>query len=100
MLQERIHGGSTRASSVVTLTGTPTTTLAGGFCTQCAFIKWGNWSTPPNSTGSNPSQSAVHSGWWVGGNIALNSELPMSGKATYAGNAMGDVFNNLSGTLD
>jgi hypothetical protein len=77
---------------VVTLTGTPTTTLTGN--------KSGEIGARPRTAPVAIQPERVHSSWWVGGNIALNSELPMSGKATYAGNAMGDVFNNLSGTLD
>jgi endoglucanase len=98
-LSSQISAGGTTASNPVTLAGIPTTsTINGvGFCTKCEFVRWGNVSSAGGTT-SSANQNAMRSGWWVAGQVALNSELPTSGTATYAGSAVGDVANNLSGS--
>ncbi len=56
---------------------------------ECAFLEWGFWG---GSYAQSKSDTfiAMHMGTWVAGDIP-SAELPTSGKASYAGHAVGDV---------
>lgn len=62
------------------------------FCVQCSFIGWGAWGTTITyGNGESTQTDNVHLGWWVAGDVANRNQLPTSGKATYAGSAIGNV---------
>lgn len=65
-------------------------------CT-CAFLEWGYWGTKANFKNANFSGGErtdhVHLGTWVAGSMTNSADLPMTGSATYAGHAVGNVVN-------
>ena len=74
---------------------------AGAFCQNCDFLQWGAWGARfgfgTDSTSSFTDN--VHLGWWVAGDVItdnVQNGLPFQGEATYSGNAIGNVANNLS----
>ena len=63
------------------------------FCTNCNYIKWGAWGsrvTHNDHTGQAVTND-VHLGWWIAGDIATNAQLPITGSASYEGDAIGTV---------
>jgi hypothetical protein len=69
-------------------------------------MKWGYWGTKPKfdqagtPLGTTPVETNVHLGTWVAGTVAKedNVEIPLSGTATYNGDAFGNVTRVVSGT--
>lgn len=57
-------------------------------CT-CSFLSWGWWGN--TAGGEGPGKG--HMGNWVVGDLTVNADLPISGTATYAGNAVGTVLS-------
>jgi FecR-like protein len=63
-------------------------------CDACEFVKWGRW-------GSGLGSEAQLGGMWVAGDIASAGDLNELGNqratATYAGSAVGDVYQKVQG---
>ncbi|UNK39987.1 FecR domain-containing protein (plasmid) [Shinella sp. H4-D48] len=85
--------GSNNRSYVVNSKVAPVKIFNGGtsaeLCT-CSFLSWGWW----GNTAGGEGPGVGHMGNWVIGDLTSPAELPMSGTATYAGNAVGTVLNN------
>ncbi|KQW31363.1 hypothetical protein ASE36_03650 [Rhizobium sp. Root274] len=58
-------------------------------CSSCEFMTWGWWGR--NSYGEV--EYKVHLGNWIIGDTPNNSNVPISGTATYAGHAVGTVLS-------
>jgi FecR protein len=79
------------------------------FCAQCDFLKWGKWTGHFNfqDTGTIDGRTTTHTkdvqvnGYWVAGDVVNDTvgALPISGTASYAGNAIGTVANGLNGAI-
>lgn len=70
-------------SSAATGAGGPTV------CTSCDYLKWGWWGIAPGEAAI----SGVHMGNWIIGDVTDAANMPMTGSATYAGDAIGTVLN-------
>ncbi|MFB9223287.1 FecR domain-containing protein [Paracoccus cavernae] len=57
---------------------------------DCEFMSWGSWAAEGPSDGSftDPVE-----GFWIIGQPTSAAEMPLTGSATYTGNAVGTVFN-------
>ena len=65
------------------------------FCQNCDFLKWGAWGARVDyDKNGQPVTKDVQLGWWIAGKIPSAGDLPQSGSATYAGDAIGNVNNN------
>jgi hypothetical protein len=90
------------------------------FCQSCDFLKWGAWGaragfqnfkkddngnvitdSKGNAIPGDNVNVDVHLGWWVAGDVINDTvgALPISGTASYAGNAIGTVANGLNGAI-
>ncbi len=68
--------------------------LPQGLCASCEFIKWGAW----GATLTHPNQSKTEmGGWWVAGDITKGVDLPKTGTASFAGNAIGYTATRTGG---
>jgi hypothetical protein len=69
------------------------------FCEGCEFLKWGAYiaGTSFMETGSGePFERQVGVfGWWVAGDILPVGQLPLTGEATFVGDAIATVSTNL-----
>jgi hypothetical protein len=72
------------------------------FCEGCEFMKWGAFvmgaSFMETTGGPEPVEFERHVavlGWWVAGDILPVGELPFTGEATYAGDAIATVATDL-----
>jgi len=85
--------GSRNRSYVVNSKVAPVKIFNGGtsanLCT-CSFLSWGWW----GNTAGGEGPGVGHMGNWVVGDLTVNADLPLSGTATYVGNAVGTVLNN------
>ena len=65
------------------------------FCESCNFLKWGAWLAEldfQNNQGvsdQTPTHQVQVGGWWVSGDLPTIGQLPTTGSATYAGQALG-----------
>jgi hypothetical protein len=66
------------------------------FCNDCAFMKWGAWGARVDYQQQNGQVATadVPLGWWIAGDVVAKKDLPTTGKAWYAGDAIGNVVNN------
>jgi hypothetical protein len=70
-------------------------------CQRCDFMQFGSWASHlvyPAAQG--PVGSVVNlflSGYWVAGDVTQSNDIPFTGSASYAGEAIGSVANNLNG---
>lgn len=57
---------------------------------DCEYLSWGWWgqSEKPDGLGTSG-----HMGNWIVGDVTRDVDMPMSGTATYTGNAVGSVIN-------
>ncbi|GAB4533873.1 MAG: hypothetical protein Tsb0019_35590 [Roseibium sp.] len=66
-------------------------------CT-CDFLEWGYWGTKIEASDDSLDEGdrfdTFHLGTWVAGNVTNSASLPVTGTATYAGHAVGNVVNN------
>ena len=74
---------------------------AGAFCQDCDFLQWGAWGARFGFGEQSTSgfTDNVHLGWWVAGDVitdGVENGLPLLGRATYAGNVIGNVASNLN----
>ncbi|MBN9669496.1 FecR domain-containing protein [Roseibium aggregatum] len=67
----------------------------------CAFLEWGYWGTSMRYEdtggvlgGAAERTDTFHLGTWVAGAISGSGDLPASGSASYAGQAVGNVVSN------
>jgi len=67
----------------------------------CAFLEWGYWGTSmsyEDTSGvlgaSEERTDNFHLGTWVAGNVTESGDLPNTGSASYAGQAVGSVVSN------
>ncbi len=65
------------------------------FCQSCDFIKWGAWGARIDYQQHNGQTATadVPLGWWIAGNVVTANDMPTTGKASYAGDAIGNVVN-------
>jgi len=70
------------------------------FCQNCSFIKWGAWGTRTSYTNYNEQQvnADTHLGWWIAGDVVSGSDMPLTGTASYAGDAIGTVASKQNGS--
>lgn len=63
------------------------------FCEGCEFMKWGAWGTRVafGNEGGPSYVDNVHLGWWIASDVINDIDLPTTGEANYAGNAIGNV---------
>ena len=71
-------------------------------CDECGFLKWGAFVTTASFEDSQGSGDPIQRdvlvlGWSVAGDIPPVGQLPFTGTATYAGNAIGTVSTDLFG---
>jgi FecR protein len=67
-------------------------------CTNCDFMRWGAWGGQIKyKDRESHATSDINLGWYVVGDIVDESDLPDRGSATYKGNAIGTVANNIDG---
>lgn len=61
-------------------------------CTSCEFMNWGWWvaDLKHNNTGQT---DRIHLATWVAGTLPQLSAIPLTGTASYRGQAIGDVQN-------
>jgi hypothetical protein len=77
---------SDEAAAVATAAG-----YSGQLC-QCAFTRWGAWST--DSKQFNNYDDRSHMSWWVAGQLPNAGDVPLEGTATYNGHAIASIDNN------
>jgi hypothetical protein len=85
--------GSNNRSYVVNSKVAPVKIFDGGTSAElcaCSFLSWGWW----GNTAGGEGPGVGHMGNWVVGDLTKSIEMPVSGTATYAGNAVGTVLNN------
>lgn len=64
-------------------------------CT-CDFLEWGYWGAKIETSDTSLSADrfdTFHIGTWVAGQVTNTADLPITGTATYAGHAVGNVVN-------
>src|SRR5207302_190468 len=79
----------------------PTSLLPSDVSCKCDFLQWGYWGgdlTTPSTTGGSSRIDRGHINFWVAGVptplVDLNSLTAQSASASYAGHAIGSVYNN------
>jgi hypothetical protein len=63
------------------------------FCHACTFLSWGAWGMRTSYTDHNEQAvtTDVNLGWWIAGDVVQKDDMPFTGTATYAGDAIGTV---------
>ncbi len=55
---------------------------------DCDYLSWGSWNASIDANGTTYGPDA---GYWVVGQLSTSADLPLSGLATYSGQAIGTV---------
>jgi hypothetical protein len=65
------------------------------FCQSCEFLQWGAWGARVDYAKNNQTVTKdVQLGWWITGDVVAKNDMPTTGSATYAGDAIGTVSAN------
>ena len=68
------------------------------FCQNCDFIKWGTWGARLDY--GQAKTEDVHLGWWIGGDVVSDSDMPVRGSAVYNGDVIGNVASKQGAVWD